>query len=85
MDSMVDPPTDGKIEDDAAWSDCPLTAQTLRWEMRGKRYYAVRVKTGTHECTVYVSPQGRSVRVYLDGVLMSEEPSELHDKARGLY
>jgi hypothetical protein len=70
---------------DLDWADCPLIAQTVRMEMRGKRYYTVRVKTPSHEVSVYVSPQGRSVRVYLDGALMSEEPVELHKRLAGGY
>lgn len=62
------------------WGDCPLTAVTYRYEMRGKRYYTVNVKTDHHRVAVYVSPQGRSVRVYLDGALMSEELAELHER-----
>jgi allantoicase len=59
------------------WADCPLTAQTVRMEIRGKHYYTVRVKTPSHDVQVYVSPQGRSVRVWLDGVPMQEEPAEV--------
>ena len=78
------PPTSDEDQTDSPeWADCPLTAQTLRWEMRGKRYYTVRVETETHQVHVYVSPQGKSVRVYLDGALMSEEPAELHNRLRG--
>lgn len=83
--SIIDPADDSNSSPDSPWVDCPLTAETLRFEMRGKHYYTVRVKTETHEVQVYVSPQGRSVRVYLDGAMMSEEPAELHDKLRGLY
>ena len=72
-------------DESAEWGDCPLTAVTHRMEMRGKHYYSVNIKTDHHQVAVYVSPQGRSVRVYLDGALMSEEPAELHDKLRGLY
>jgi hypothetical protein len=79
-DSKLDTPAP-----DPDWADSPLTAQTLRFEMRGKRYYAVQVKTATHDVKVYVSPQGRSVRVYLDGIPMSEEPPELTDRLKGLY
>lgn len=85
MASIVEQDTDSNPEPSDEWADCPLTAETLRWEMRGKRYYTVRVKTETHTVQVYVSPQGRSVRVYLDGIAMSEEPPELTSRLRGLY
>jgi hypothetical protein len=83
--SIVSPEPDSNTEPPDGWGDCPLTAETLRFEMRGKRYYTVRVKTASHTVNVYVSPQGRSVRVYLDGIPMSEEPPELTDRLRGLY
>jgi hypothetical protein len=80
---MLDPGPEEHSNPDDDWADCPLIAQTLRMEMRGKRYYTVRVKTPKHDVSVYVSPQGRSVRVYLDGALMSEEPAELHKRLAG--
>jgi hypothetical protein len=86
--AVTDPETTAPPGDDdpaAEWADCPLTAQMIRAVIRGKRYYTVQVKTVAHEVKVYVSPRGRSVRVYLDGVPMSEEPPELTDRLRGLY
>lgn len=80
---MLDPSADTKPDEEHEWADCPLIAQTVRMEMRGKHYYTVRVKTLFHEVQVYVSPKGRSVRVYLDGDMLSEEPPELHAKLQG--
>lgn len=40
---------------------------TIAYPWRGKTAYAVKVHTPHHEVEVGVSPEGRSVRVFVDG------------------
>lgn len=76
--SIVDPGTDSKTYipgDD--WSDAPHRVDNARFTYRGQHHYQVTVTTDAHRVTVSVSPQGRSVRVWLDGIPMQEEPAEV--------
>lgn len=73
--SIISPQTEGDDHDD--WSDAPHSVQNVQFTHRGLRHYQVTVKTDAHRVTVSISPQGRSVRVWLDGILMQEEPVEV--------
>ena len=77
MASIVDPPPDDNPEARDDWSDAPHTVENARFSYRGRHHYQVSIKTDAHRVTISVSPQGRSVRVWLDGVLMQEEPAEV--------
>jgi len=74
---MLDPGPDENTSLDDDWSDAPHRVDNARFTYRGQNHYQVTVKTDAHRVTVSVSPQGRSVRVWLDGIPMQEEPAEI--------
>jgi hypothetical protein len=75
--SIVDPPTDGKTGAHDDWSDAPHRVDNVCFTHRGQHHYQVTVTTDAHRVAVSVSPQGRSVRVWLDGIPMQEESAEV--------
>jgi hypothetical protein len=76
MDS-ISPQDTGSATDPDEWADAPHTVDNIRFDHRGRAHYQVTVKTDAHRVTVSISPQGRSVRVWLDGIPMQEEPVEV--------
>lgn len=64
---------------DDDWSDAPHRVDNARFTYRGQHHYQVTIKTDTHRVVVSVSPQGRSVRVWLDGFPMFEEPQPVRE------
>lgn len=74
---MLDPGPEEHTTPDDDWSDAPHSVEHVQFTHRGQHHYQVTVKTDAHRVTVSVSPQGRSVRVWLDGVPMQEEPAEV--------
>lgn len=69
------PEEDNNLDDD--WADAPHSVQNVRFTHRGQHHYQVGIETDAHRVTVSISPQGRSVRVWLDGIPMQEEPAEV--------
>ncbi len=80
-----DPQNDPIPDDD--WSDAPHRVDNVCFTHRGQNHYQVTVTTDAHRVVVSVSPQGRSVRVWLDGIPMQEEPAAVAEhiqrKVRG--
>ena len=64
-------------ESDDDWADAPHRVDNIQFTHRGRHHYQVNITTDTHRVSVAISPQGRSVRVWLDGIPMQEEPAEL--------
>lgn len=77
--SIVSPEPDSNSDSPDGWSDAPHDVQNVQFTHRGQHHYQVTVKTDAHRVVVSVSPQGRSVRVWLDGIPMTEEPPAVRE------
>ena len=77
MPIMLEPDGSEHITPEDDWSDAPHRVDSVQFTHRGKHFYQVTVTTDAPRVVVSVSPQGRSVRVWLDGIPMQEEPAEL--------
>jgi len=78
--SIMPPDPDSKLDtprSDDDWADAPHRVDNVQFTHRGRHNYQVNIVTDAHRVTVSISPQGRSVRVWLDGVPMQEEPAEV--------
>jgi hypothetical protein len=83
--SIVDPPPDSKTDAHDDWSDAPHRVDNVCFTHRGQHHYQVTVTTDTHRVAVSVSPQGRSVRVWLDGIPMQEESPKFAATSSGRW
>ena len=77
MASILEQDPESNTDSLDEWSDAPHTVQSVQFTHRGQHHYQVEVRTDSHRVTVSISPQGRSVRVWLDGIPMQEEPAEV--------
>lgn len=73
-ESMPPVPDENETPDDD-WSDAPHRVDNVQFTHRGQHHYQVNISTDAHRVAVSISPQGRSVRVWLDGIPMTEEPA----------
>jgi hypothetical protein len=71
-------------DDDRPFPDAPFTATSHRLDFKGRTSWHVNVATEHHRVQVAISPVGRSMRVYLDGMLMEEIPAEVEARQRGV-